>query len=105
MADDYIAIDHAEKALPILNELANKAVEYITWYESLDDQRFYDSYESCYRQLLILDDVNKSLSAIALKDGEDKENIAQRAAVHYAQTFNNLYESFKQRIDQANEEK
>ena len=99
MADDYIKIGHPEKALPILNELANKAVEYITWYESLDDQRFYDNYESCYRQLLMLDDVNKSLSEIALKEGDEKEGIGTRTAVHYAQTFNSLYEAFKQRID------
>jgi tetratricopeptide (TPR) repeat protein len=99
MADDYIKIGHQEKALPILNELANKAVEYITWYESLDDQRFYDNYESCYRQLLMLDDVNKSLSEIALKEGDKKEGIGTRTAVHYAQTFNSLYEAFKQRID------
>ena len=101
MADDYIKVGHPENALPILNDLANKAVEYITWYESLDDQRFYDNYESCYRHLLMLDEVNKSLSEIALKESKEKEEagVGTRAAAHYAQTFNNLYEAFKQRID------
>ena len=40
MAENYIALGHPEKALPILEEMANNAVEYISWYESLDEQRF-----------------------------------------------------------------
>ena len=39
MADDYLALGEKEKEKAILNDLANKSVEYITWYLSLDDQR------------------------------------------------------------------
>ena len=37
MAENYLALGQPQKAEKILNELANNAVEYATWYLSLDD--------------------------------------------------------------------
>ena len=62
MADDYLALGEKEKGEAILNDLANKSVEYITWYLSLDDQRLQGSYEDCLRNFYILDEINKSLA-------------------------------------------
>lgn len=62
MADDYLALGEKEKGEAILNDLANKSVEYITWYLSLDDQRLQGSYEDCLRYFYILDEINKSLA-------------------------------------------
>ena len=60
MADDYLALGETEKAEAILSDLANKAVEYISWYLSLDDQRLANSYEECVRNFYILDELNKT---------------------------------------------
>ena len=46
MAENYLALGQPQKAEKILNELANNAVEYATWYLSLDDARFASSYET-----------------------------------------------------------
>ena len=62
MADDYLALGEKEKGEAILNDLANKSVEYITWYLSLNDQRLQGSYEDCLRNFYILDEINKSLA-------------------------------------------
>ena len=66
MADDYLALGEKEKGEAILNDLANKSVEYITWYLSLDDQRLQGSYEDCLRYFYILDEINKSLARAKL---------------------------------------
>ena len=41
MADVYGQIGETEKAAQMVKALADKAVEYCTWYLSLDDRRFY----------------------------------------------------------------
>lgn len=40
MAESYYQLGETEKADTIMTALADKAVEYITWYLSLDDKRF-----------------------------------------------------------------
>lgn len=98
MAEDYITLGYPDKAMPILNALANNAVEYITWYESLDEVRFQDSYENCVRYIYMLDELNKSFAKIALASGNDKESIYTKTAVHYSHIFETLYETFNKRI-------
>lgn len=101
MANDYIALGEYVKAEAILEELANKAVEYITWYMSLDDERLALSYENCIRNFYILDDVNKALEKIVAKvesqpEGEVKASVDM--ANHYAQKFDELYDMFNVRV-------
>ena len=101
MADDYIALGEYAKAESILDELANKAVEYITWYMSLDDERLALSYENCVRNIYILDEINKSFDKIAQKkqgQTEGEMSTSSEMADHYAQKFEELYDMFNVRI-------
>ena len=101
MADDYIALGEYAKAEAILDELANKAVEYITWYMSLDDERLAASYENCVRNFYILDEINKSLERIASKAKGQPDNemkISTEMHEHYAQKFDELYDMFNVRV-------
>ena len=94
MADNYLALGQTQKAEKILNELANNAVEYATWYLSLDDTRFASSYENCMRYFYILDDVCKTLATI--KDSKTGKEVD--SALHYAQKFDQLYKLLEQRV-------
>ena len=101
MAEDYIALGEYAKAEAILDELGNKAVEYITWYMSLDDERLALSYDNCLRNFYILDEINKSLERItALKTGQPEGEMAVSSEMeeHYAQKFNELYDMFNVRV-------
>ena len=101
MADDYLALGEKEKGEAILNDLANKSVEYITWYLSLDDQRLQGSYEDCLRYFYILDEINKSLAranAAGGVQGEGEQQNKSDMASHYAKKFEELYEVFNKRV-------
>ena len=101
MADAYIALGEYAKAEAILDELANKAVEYITWYMSLDDDKLALSYDNCVRNFIILDEVNKSFDRIISKAASQPEgemNNSTETADHYAQKFADLYDMFNVRL-------
>ena len=101
MADNYITLGEYAKAEAILDELGNKAVEYITWYMSLDDKRLALSYENCVRYFYILDDVNKALSrieSIKTQQPAGEMNTSSEIAEHYAQKFDELYDMFNVRV-------
>ena len=101
MADDYLALGEKEKGEAILNDLANESVEYITWYQSLDDQRLQGSYEDCLRNFYILDEINKSLAranAAGGVQGEGEQQKKSDMASHYAKKFEDLYEVFNKRV-------
>ena len=93
MAEDYMQLGQYKKAENILDALANNAVEYITWYLSLNEMQFANSYENCMRYLYILDDVCKTLSE--MKDEKSGETID--SAKHYTDKFNQLYKMLEQR--------
>ena len=84
MAENYLA----------LGQLANNAVEYATWYLSLDDARFASSYENCMRYFYILDDVCKTMAQ--MKDSKTGEE--NKSALHYAQKFDQLYKLLEKRV-------
>jgi hypothetical protein len=101
ITDAYIKLGEYAKAEAILEDMANKAVEYITWYLSLDDERLALSYENCVRNFYILDDINKSFGRIASQtegkpEGEMKTSTER--AEHYIQKFDELYDMFNTRI-------
>ena len=101
MADDYIALGEYAKASAILDELGNKAVEYITWYMSLDDERLALSYDNCVRNFIILDEVSKSLERMASNAQQQAGTEVQAPteyAEHYRQKFNDLYDMFNARV-------
>lgn len=102
MADDYLALGEVEKAEAILDEMANKSVEYLTWYLSLNDPQLQNAYEGCVRHFYILDELIKDLGR-AKQVGELKSTTEQKAATsdrleHYSKKFEELYGMFNQRI-------
>ena len=99
MAMNFAALGEYKKAEDILNQMANNAVEYLTWYLSLDDTRLASSYENCMRYFYILDDVCKSLSELKPQSGE-QQNETFDAASHYTKKFNELYDMLGARTGQ-----
>lgn len=102
MADDYLALGEVEKAEAILDEMANKSVEYLTWYLGMNDQQLQSAYEGCVRHFYILDELIKDLGR-AQQAGELKGTTEQKAASsdrleHYSKKFEELYGVFNQRI-------
>lgn len=95
MASYYLALGEFEQASAILNHLANKSVEYLTWYLSLEDDLLYLSYENCLRHLYILDDLNKEFDKLAQND--NGEGSYTQLAEQYAKQFAGLYEIFNKR--------
>jgi tetratricopeptide (TPR) repeat protein len=102
MATLYTTLGQYDKAMTILNELANKSVEYLTWYLSLDQSRLQSSYEECLRHLYILDAVNKSMQDCGEQMGSHGESstAAKQSKItdHYAKEFEALYDAFNQRL-------
>ena len=101
MADAYITLGEYAKAETILDELANKAVEYLTWYLSLDDERLAISYSNCMRNFIILDEVNKTFERIVAQTKEQPEVEMIHSSEmlgHYAQKFDELYNMINARV-------
>ena len=96
MADNYLKLGQTEKAENILTQLAESAMQYTTWYLSLDDMRFINSYENCVRNVYCLDEVCKSLNRI--KDNESGQVCS--TAKHYSQKFEELYKLLEVRVGQ-----
>ena len=55
MAEAYYQLGETEKADSMMQELADKSVEYLTWYLSLDEKRFLYSVREYEYQWAILD--------------------------------------------------
>ena len=100
MADNYLALGEKEKAEAILNELANKSVEYIAWYLTLDDMKLASVYENCVRNFYMLDEINKSLMRSAEVEEGDEMASSSEMALHYAKKFEELYGMFNDRVRQ-----
>ena len=101
MADDYIALGEFHKAEAILDDLANKAVEYITWYMSLDDDKLALSYDNCLNYFVMMDQINKSFNrAVSMAEQKQDEALEQTSetALHYAKKFEELYHMFDERV-------
>ena len=94
MADNFYKLGQMDKAEDILTQLAENAVQYTTWYLSLDDMHFINSYDNCVRNIICLDESCKSLQRI--KESETGEVCA--AATHYSQKFSELYRILESRV-------
>ncbi|MDO4165161.1 MAG: DUF2723 domain-containing protein [Bacteroides sp.] len=55
MAEAHYQLEQPEKADEIIQALANKSVEYLTWYMSMDDSRFYYCMQEYEYQWALLD--------------------------------------------------
>ena len=89
MAKVYMALGEIEKGEKIFGQLSTKAVEYLTWYLSLDGKRFNSNARDCQYQLMILEDAIRALHV----GREDSE-----MAAHYANSFQELYSLFRTKL-------
>ena len=94
MADNFLQLGQNEQAENILSQMADNAVQYTSWYLSLDDIRFINSYENCVRNIYILDEVCKSLERIK----DSKTGKVSETAIHYSQRFDELYKLLESRV-------
>lgn len=90
MAKCFIKLGAYEQAKPILKQMADNSVEYITWYLSFNQSRFVNSAEDCLRHLYILDEICKTMN---LLPKTDKSNMAKV----YTSKLNQLTQIFEQR--------
>ena len=99
MADQYILLGDTIAAQSILNDLANKSVEYLTWYLSLNDTQLINSYDNTLRHFYMLDDITNTMARISSDEPSNKEQQEQYddIALHYAKKFEELYRLFNER--------
>ena len=63
-----------------MDDMANKSLEYITWYLSMDNRRLALSNQECMYHFYLLDEITKSLE----KNGSSK-------ADNYSKKLDELY--------------
>ena len=104
MANNYLILGEPVKAEAILNDLANKSVEYITWYLSMSNHHLALQYEDCVRQVYMLGEVNKKLAqcSTALEIQGEKNEAITKSALYYAKKFEELYGMLNARIGAQN---
>ena len=100
MADQYIALGDTVAAQSILSDLANKSVEYLTWYLSMNDSQLINSYDNTLKHFYILDDLTNTMTRLSSSEKGSKERQEQSSdiALHYAKKFEELYRMFNERV-------
>ena len=86
LAKAWFTLGKKEKSAAILDELAEKSLEYITWYLSLDTQRFTISAQECLYHFYLLDEETKMMEEFQLPQAE-----------RFTAQFNQLYTLFDER--------
>ena len=84
----YLTLGETEKGMEILSQVADNDIEYITWYLSLDDAHFNNSFgevRNCLSTLV------KTLQI--MERSTDKETLD-----HYAALFDSLYRELEARV-------
>jgi hypothetical protein len=84
----YLVLGETEKGMDILGQVADNDIEYITWYLSLDEDRFATSFNevrSCLGSLV------KTIQI--MEQSSDKETLA-----HYSGLFDKLYQELELRV-------
>ena len=88
MADAWYQLGEKQEGDRIADALANKAVEYITWYLSLSDYQLAITQDNCEYHLALLDRIVKSLKAYE-----------SPLASNYEDKLDELYEIYVNRIE------
>lgn len=88
MALDYIELGQKEKGLAILCEMANKEIEYATWYLSLSDNKFLPNAGNCQSNI-------KTLYSLLryMEQADNKEVLAG-----YTEAFEKIYGEYAKRV-------
>ncbi|MEG2514839.1 MAG: hypothetical protein RSA92_05835, partial [Bacteroidaceae bacterium] len=80
LADAYFALGQKAKAEAIMDVMANKSLEYIIWYLSLNTRQLATSSENCLYHFYLLDEECKTL-----------ERNKSKLTANYTKKFNELY--------------
>jgi len=84
----YLSLGETEKGMNILSQVADNDIEYITWYLSLDEDRFATSFN----------EVRSCLSSL-VKTIQTMERSSDKAIVaHYSGLFDKLYQELELRV-------
>ena len=86
LAEAWFTLGNEEKGAAILDDMANKSLEYITWYLGMDNRRFALSTQECLYHFYLLDEIAKMM---------ENNNVPQ--AENYTKKFNELYGIFTER--------
>ena len=84
----YLSLGETEKGMNILSQVADNDIEYITWYLSLDEDRFATSFN----------EIRSCLSSL-VKTIQTMERSSDKATVaHYSGLFDKLYQELELRV-------
>jgi len=88
MALDYIQLGQKEKGLDILCQMANKEIEYATWYLSLSDNKFLPNAGNCQSNINTLYRLLR-----CMEQADNKEILAG-----YTEAFERIYSEYANRV-------
>lgn len=88
MAESYYQLEQSEKANKIIDELANKSLEYMIWYLSLNDNQLAIAGENFIYNASLLD------AEIRLMEKYKSEELAK----HYSEQLDQLYNEYVTRM-------
>lgn len=83
MAEAYYILGENAKGAKIMDDIATKSVEYLTWYLSLDHSRLSLSMQECMYHFYLLDEISRSL-----------EKYDKQKSAAYAKKLDELYGIF-----------
>lgn len=86
----YMKLGKTEKAKEVLAALADEQLEYIKWYNSLDNRRFSNAANEIYTRIRCLQNIVKILE----EGGEDYKELTTR----YTEEFGAIFENMRSRI-------
>lgn len=94
LAVAYFQLGKPDKALSILEPMANSSVEYLTWYLGLSNDKLLGSTDRVRLHFYLLSDICTKLEA--MKESGNKKCIT--TYTHYATLLGNLLKAFEGRI-------
>lgn len=80
MAESYYQLGQNEKANKIIDELANKSLEYMIWYLSLNDNQLAIASENFVYNASLLD---AEVRLMENTNQKNSQNITQRNSINY----------------------
>ena len=87
MAESYYQLGQTEKADKIMDALASKAIEYLTWYLSLDDSQFFVSTREFEYHIALLNEELKLM-----------EKYKSKLSENYSAKLDELYNMYISRV-------
>ena len=100
LADAYIACNQAEKGVQILEQVEQRLKEYVTWYLSLNNTYFANSYIDCHRNIYILASIQETYNKLAQSQAKKAADYGKKAQ-KMDNELQSLYTTFVSRCDNA----